>query len=219
MTIKAFIFDLDGTIIDNMRLHRRLWLQTLEKHGVSTDEDSFSRLSTGRTNPEILRLYLGESLSEERIHAIGIEKEALYREAYRPHLQAIAGLGSFLEGAQKLDIPLALATAAPPANVAFVLDGLGLRAYFSAILDAEAVRNGKPHPEIFLGAAQRLGIDPHDCLVFEDSLAGIEAAGRAGMRVVALTTTHPAADLLQHDPVICAVADYTTLDAGALLAA
>jgi len=219
MTVKAFIFDMDGTIIDNMRLHRRLWLQTLEKYGAYTDEESFSRTTTGRTNPEILRMYLGATLTGERIHKIGMEKEALYREIYRPHLQALAGLNPFFEKVHKLGIPIALATAAPAVNVDFILDGLEIRKYFHAILDAEAVRNGKPHPEIFLNAAQKLDVHPQGCLVFEDSLAGIEAARRAGMRVIALTTSHPAEDLLKYGHVICAVPDYTALDPEALLAA
>jgi beta-phosphoglucomutase len=147
------------------------------------------------------------------------EKDVLYRDMYRPHRRAIGGFEDFVTRARADGVQLAVATSAPPANIVFTLDELDLRRHFDAVVGAADVARGKPHPDVFLKAAEKLGANPADCIVFEDAPMGVEAARRAGMRAVVITTTLPAEAFKEFDNVIRVVAHYEDLDVGALLAA
>jgi beta-phosphoglucomutase family hydrolase len=212
MKFQAFIFDMDGTIIDNMRFHNQTWVKLLATEGIAIDLEHFARRTSGKKNPEILREFVGSHLSDAEIAAFSARKEVLYRELYRPHVKAIDGLEAFLKTAQNLQIPMALATSSDQINIAFILTGLGLETSFNVIVGSENVTHSKPHPEIFLTAAQKLGVAPEQCLVFEDSRAGIEAAQQAGMQIVVLATTFPASELAGHKHTLRIVPDYTSLD-------
>lgn len=212
----AFIFDMDGTIIDNIRFHLQAWSDFLSSLGVEMTEAELDRHNHG-TIGEVLRRICGEHLSEADVLELGERKESRYRELYRPHLRLIAGLPSFLEEAKQLGIPMALATSAAAPNIDFVLDGLGIRSYFQACVGGDDVEFGKPHPETFLKAAQRLGYPPAQCLVFEDTLSGIAAAEQAGMKVIAITTTLPAQAFAELPTVQYATPDFTSLHPIALM--
>jgi beta-phosphoglucomutase family hydrolase len=207
----AFIFDMDGTIVDNMRIHNQIWQTVLADEGLQIDIDDFNRQTTGKKTPEILRLYLGEKAINVEIQRISEKKEAIYRQVFRPYLRAIAGLPGFLEQARLLHIPVALATSAGKTNIEYTLSGTGLKPYFDVLVGGEEVTQGKPDPEIFLVAAQRLGIPPQRCLVFEDALLGVEAACRAGMKAIAITTTIPAKDFEGLCPVVEIAGDFMDL--------
>ena len=213
----AFIFDMDGTIVDNMHVHNQTWQTVLAEEGVQIDIDEFNRQTMGMRTPEILRLYLGERATGAEIAHISEKKEANYRKAFRPYLRAIAGLPGFLEQARRLQIPVALATAAGKANIEYVLSGTGLKPYFEVLVSGEEVAQGKPHPEIFLVAARRLGISPQQCMVFEDSLLGVEAACRAGMKAIAITTSIPAKDFTGVCPVLEIAGDFLDLQPGQVI--
>jgi len=215
---RAFIFDMDGTIVDNMDFHTKSWITFFERRGHAIEPDAFFRDTAGRQGHEIMRTYLGDHLSAEEDALLNSEKEALYRELYGPHLAMVAGFDQFLVRARERDVALAVATAAPNDNIAFTLDGLDLRHRFDAIAGAADVARGKPNPDVFLLAAQRCGVAPADCIVFEDAPLGVEAARRAGMRAVVLTTTLPAAAFAEFDNVIRIVADYAALDVESLFA-
>jgi HAD superfamily hydrolase (TIGR01509 family) len=219
MTTRALIFDMDGTIVDNMAFHTKSWLAFFERRGQVLDPDAFFRDSAGRQGHEIMRGYLGEHLTAEEIALLDHEKETLYRELYAPHLAATPGFEQFIAGAKVQGIKLAVATAAPPDNIDFTLDGLDLRKQFDAIAGAADVARGKPHPDVFLLAAERAGALPADSIVFEDAPLGVEAARRAGMRAVVLTTTLPAEAFAEFDNVICIAPDFSALDIDALFAA
>lgn len=206
----AFIFDMDGTIVDNMDVHMEIWMRVFAAHGLHVSKEEFYRHSAGKTNPEILSEYLG--LEPADAARVAEEKEQLYRDEYGPALQLVKGAYEFLEQSRRLKIPLALATSAPPANVEFVLDRLQLSPYFDAVVHAAQVKNGKPHPEMFFTAAGLLGVPPDQCIVFEDAPAGIEAARRAGMKTVVLTTTLHPDELPGLGPVLASADDFTTLD-------
>ena len=180
---------MDGVILDSNPLHRVVWEEYNRRQGVETTEDMQQRMY-GKRNDEIVRDFFGNSLSPEAVFAHGAAKEALYREMLRPRLNEllVPGLKPFLD--RHREIPAAVATNAEPANLNFVLDEAGLRPYFKAAVDGHQVTHPKPHPEVFLRAAELLGAAPEFCVVFEDSHAGVQAAVAAGMRVVALTTTH-----------------------------
>lgn len=217
MKYNALIFDMDGTIVHNMPTHNQAWQDTLAEAGIAIDLDEFNRSTTGKKNTEILRMLFGVQLSETDIRYWSERKETLYRARYACCREPLPGLIDLLEQAQSLDLPLAVATAAPPENVRFILDELNLRRHFRVVVGAQDIQHGKPHPEIFLKAAHNLGVEPAECLVFEDALAGIEAARRAGMNSVMICTTMAAQEAAGKPHVLCAVPDYTQVDLPALL--
>ena len=183
----GFILDLDGVIVDSMPLHEKAWREYLRRTGIQAD-DLISGMH-GRKNDEILRDFLGESITDEEIFAHGARKEQLYREMMQGQLadHLIPGVREFLSRAQGV-VPLAVASNAERANLDFVLDGVGLRQYFPVSLDSSQVQRPKPSPDIYLLAAHELHRAPQNCVVFEDSEVGIAAARQAGMRVVGVMT-------------------------------
>ena len=185
----ALVFDMDGVIIDSNPLHREAWAAFNRRYGLETTEAMQERMY-GKRNDRIIRDFFGEGLSAEEVAARAAAKEALYREMIGDRLEEllVPGLRQFLD--RHRDAPMALATNADPPNVDFLLDRAGLRPYFRVVLTGEQVGNPKPHPEIYLRAADGLGTPPADCIVFEDSYAGVEAARAAGMRIVGICTTH-----------------------------
>lgn len=208
---QAFVFDMDGTIVDNMAFHTRSWISFFERRGLALDADEFFRATAGRQGGEIMRAYLGEQLTDEEVGQLNHEKESVYRELYGPHRKAVAGFDALVAQARAHGVKLAVGTAAPPANVAFTLDGLDLRRHFDAIVGAADVARGKPHPDVFLKAAELCGVAPEHCIVFEDAPLGVEAARRAGMRCVVLTTTLPASAFTGFDNVIAIARDFSEL--------
>ena len=193
----ALILDMDGVIIHSNPVHCQAWSIYNRRFGIETDESMQERMY-GKRNDEIVRDFLGSNLTAEEVREHGAAKERLYRELMADSMQEalVPGLREFLDGYAQA--PIGLATNAEPENVNFVLDGAGLREYFRAVVDGHQVRNPKPDPEVFLRAAERLQVPAHDCIVFEDSLPGLEAARNGGMRAVGLKTTHsslPQADL------------------------
>ncbi|MFC4931353.1 HAD family hydrolase [Massilia sp. GCM10023247] len=215
---RALIFDMDGTIVDNMGFHTRSWITFFERRGRAIDADEFFRTTAGRQGKEIIRSHLGEHLLDDEVATLNHEKEAVYRELYAPHLKSVAGFEDLIADARSQGIALAVGTAAPPANVEFTLDGLDLRRHFDAIVGATDVPRGKPHPDVFLEAARRCGAAPSDCIVFEDAPLGVEAARRAGMRCVVITTTLPREAFAEFDNVIAIVSDFSALSLDALFA-
>ena len=218
MTHRAFIFDMDGTIVDNMAFHTKSWVAFFEQRGHTIDADEFFRNTAGRQGHEIMSHYMGQHLTKEESALLDEEKEALYRELYAPHLETVAGFDQLIEEAQEQGVKLAVATAAPPANIVFTLDGLDLRRHFDAVVGAADVARGKPNPDVFLLAAERCGAEPENCIVFEDAPLGVEAARRAGMRCVVLTTTLPAEAFKDFDNVICVARDFSELNIAELFA-
>lgn len=213
---RAFIFDMDGTLVDNMRFHTEAWGQMLKENGVEMNAHDFLVKTAGKTNREILPTVF-EDISEERIEQLGRRKETLYREMFLPERKAVAGAVRFLEKARDLGIKMAVATAAPVANMEFILDGLDLRRFFDAVTTADDVTHGKPNPEIFLKSAEKLNVAPEICLVFEDAIGGFEAAHRAGMKSIGITTVNPAEEILRLASVVEAHADFTRLDPQTLI--
>ncbi len=208
---RAFIFDMDGTLVDNMRFHTEAWGKLLSENGVEMNAHDFMVKTAGKTNREILPMIF-KDISEEKIAEFSNRKESLYQELFLPERKAVDGAVEFLEKAKSLGIKLAVATAAPNGNVEFILDGLNLRRFFDAVTTAEDVKNGKPDPEFFLVSAEKLAVAPENCLVFEDAFGGFEAAHRAGMKSVGITTVNSAQDILKTNSVVEAHADFTNLE-------
>ena len=207
--IKAAIFDMDGTMIDNMSYHQKAWQNFLRKHGVELTEEEFRQKISGKKNDHIFRLVFGEDLDKDRELALTEEKEALYRELYRPEIKEIAGLSELIAQLHEHGIKTAIATTAPAKNREFALDVLGLHGKFEVILGDEHVTQGKPHPEIYLAAAEKLGIAPRECLALEDSPPGVASAKSAGMTVVGILSSHSAGELKDADYT---VGDFTQIN-------
>jgi len=205
----AFIFDLNGTMIDDMRYHEAAWYDILvnELHAGLTREEVKQQLY-GKNEEMLDRVFGAGKFSKEEVAAIAQRKEARYQREFLPHLQLIKGLDQLLIKASANNIRLAIGTAAISANVDFVLDNLHLRHYFPVIIGPEDVTTSKPDPEVFLMAAERSRAAPAKCIVFEDSPKGIEAARRAGMKAVGITSYFTAAQL-KGDNVLCIINDYT----------
>ena len=219
MNYQALIFDMDGTIVHNMPVHNQAWKDTLAEAGVHIELDEFNRSTTGKKTSEIIRIFIGAHLTDAEVAYWADRKEALYRERYACCREPVPGLLQLLEFARSLGLPMAVATASPPENISFILDELDLRQYFKAIVGGHNVQLGKPDPEIFLKSAESLGIEPTDCLVFEDALGGIEAARRAGMDADMICTTIEAHEVAEQLHVQHAVPDITYLDLPELLGA
>jgi beta-phosphoglucomutase family hydrolase len=208
----VFIFDMDGTLVDNMKFHELSWQEFFARRGVEIDSERFFRATSGRLGSEIMRDYLGASLSDADCAALTREKEEIYRELYEPQRELAGGLDAFLGEATQAGITLAVATAAPQENVEFILDGLGIRRCFKTVVGARDVRRGKPHPDVFLQAALGCGAVPQQCLVFEDAPLGVEAASRAGMPAVVLTTSSGRGDFDGFCNVLATGEDFRSFD-------
>ena len=201
---KAAIFDMDGTMVRNMIYHKKAWQEYLKRHGMQLSEHAFRQKVSGRKNNQIFELLFRRKLNARELKRYSDEKEALYRELYRPHIEEVEGLTALVEKLHAKNIQTAIGTTAPAKNREFVLQSLGLEGRFAVILGDEDVTHGKPHPEIYLSVAKALAIPPKQCVVFEDSPPGIEAGKNAGMVVIGLTTSHGAdelagADYMVHD--------------------
>jgi beta-phosphoglucomutase family hydrolase len=207
----AFIFDMDGTLVDNMRFHTIAWQKMLDENGIIANTNDFLVKTAGKTNREIIPTIFPDA-SEEEISAFADRKESLYRESFLPHRKTVEGTIEFLTESKRLGIKMAVATAAPVANMEFILDGLDLRKFFDAITTAEDVKNGKPDPEVFLVSADKLGVLPRNSIVFEDAIGGFEAAHRAGMKSVGIATVNSIEDMLKLDSVVEAQNDFLGLN-------
>ncbi|MGB3616742.1 MAG: HAD family phosphatase [Catalinimonas sp.] len=192
----ALVFDMDGVIVDSNPYHKRSLLAFIRRYGYDLGEAELREKVFGRNNREwIPNVFSDRDLSDEVVRHYAEEKERLFREMYAEAVAPLPGLRTFLDRLQTLGVPYAIATSAPRANVDFTLDRTDLTRYFTTILHESHFDRGKPDPEIYRRAAAALRFDPARCLVFEDSLSGVEAARRAGCPVVGVTTTHPPEEL------------------------
>ena len=209
-SVGAFIFDMDGTMIDSMPTHAQTWVEFTRQHRVDMALDEVMRRTTGRTAVECMRELFGSDLDEAQCLLLSEQKETLYRELFAPVFAEVAGFTEFEGRARTLGLKVGVGTAGDRHNIAFVLSHLRLAHAPHAIVGGDEGLPGKPEPAIFLEAARRLNSSPKDCIVFEDSPFGIESARRAGMRAVAICSTHSPAQLAGPH-VLAAVRDYTEL--------
>ena len=210
ISMRAFIFDMNGTMVDDMYYHATAWGNIINGElNANLTGEQLNKEMYGK-NEEVLERIFGKGrFTAEEINSISQNKEAAYQKAFKPHLKLIAGLHVFLEKAHEHGIPIAIGTAAIPYNLDFILDNLDIRHYFTTIISAEDVTISKPHPETFLLAAAGLNVSPDECIVFEDAPKGVEAALNAGMKAIAVTTMHEAADFAQYENVLFCIKDYT----------
>jgi HAD superfamily hydrolase (TIGR01509 family) len=185
----ALIFDMDGVLIDSNGVHRDVWIAFNRRFGLQTTE-AMLQFMYGRRNDEIVRGFFGEGLPAAEVALRGAAKEALYRRTIAGRVEEMLapGLRPFLE--RHRGAPMAVASNAEPENVRFVLEEAGLTPYFRAVVDGSQVQRPKPFPDIYQLAAELLETPPADCIAFEDSQSGVQAARAAGMRVVGIGSLH-----------------------------
>jgi beta-phosphoglucomutase family hydrolase len=202
----AFLFDMNGTIIDDMPFHIKAWHDILNNLGATISMEE-TKLQCYGKNEELLERVFPGRFTEEEMKTMVMEKETTYQRVFKSYLKLIDGLGEFLELAYDANIKMAIGSAAIPFNINYVLDGLELHKYFGAIVSAYDVAESKPHPETFLLCAEKLQVLPENCIVFEDSPKGVEAAARAGMKAVVITTMHTKEEF-EYDNIICFIDNY-----------
>jgi beta-phosphoglucomutase family hydrolase len=198
----AVLFDMDGVLVDNMAYHKTSWFEFCHKYGLTLTDEEFTNFVSGRVSREVLEYVFKKSLTAEEVNRYTEEKEELYRTIYKPHIKPTDGLLPFLESLKENEAALAVGTSAPTSNIDFTLLSTGLKPYFHKIVDASFVKKGKPDPQIYLKAAELLGVLPQQCVVVEDSLLGIQAGINAGMKVIGITTTHQREELTQPHLII-----------------
>jgi beta-phosphoglucomutase-like phosphatase (HAD superfamily) len=193
--VRAFIFDMDGTMIDSMGHHRRSWIEFARHHGLSMDIDELMRRTTGRTGAECMDELFGRAVPRDEAWALVQHKERLYRELFGAEFREVAGFRAFHAHARGRGLRTGVGTAGDADNIAFAMQRLALAEPPHATVGGDEGLPGKPEPAIFLEVARRIGVAPSHCVVFEDAPLGIEAARRAGMRAVAVCSTHGAGEL------------------------
>lgn len=209
MKYKAFLFDLNGTMIDDMHYHVKAWHRIFNDLGVNISMQQMKEECYGK-NSEVIERIMPEKFGEEEKNKMSYAKESAYQQAFKPHLKLVNGLNDFLEMAYQKKIPMAIGSAAIMFNIDFVLDGLDIRKYFSAIVSADDVVHSKPDPETYIKCAEKLNVLPQECIVFEDAPKGVESAQNAGMRSVVLTILHEEYEFKKYHNIITFTKDYTS---------
>jgi beta-phosphoglucomutase len=204
---KAFLFDLNGTMINDMPYHIKAWHRILNELGANISLEKVKEECYGKNQELLERIFPGRFSKEEK-NRMSLEKESQYQKEYRPHLQLIAGLDILLKRSREAGIKMAIGSAAILSNVDFVLDGLQIRHYFDAIISADDVMKSKPDPETYNKCAGKLAIAAKDCLVFEDAPKGAESALNAGMDCIIITTLSGTQEFDTYNNIISFIEDY-----------
>lgn len=208
---KAVIWDMDGVIADTAVLHFRSWQYAFGKKNINFSEEDFKH-HFGQRNDTIIRDTAGSGVSIDIMEEIAEDKEDFFRREAVDGLRSFPGVIGLLKGLKESGILCAVASSAPLENVSLILNCLGIEKYFQAVVYGKEVAEGKPSPQIFLAAARKLGIEPEDCTVIEDAVAGVQAAKAAGMRCIAVTNTHSYQSLVQADLVVSSLAEVKLVD-------
>ncbi len=181
------IFDVDGTMVDNAPYHQQAWIELGKLYDLPINEEFYDQHIHARSNVMIAKTLFGDDITIEKIKKVGGEKEVIYRQNYRPVVKEIPGLIDLLKTLSENNIPCAAASNSPEDNVTMVLEELNIGKYFTAVIDHDKVTKGKPEPEALFTAAKEMGVEPENCIVFEDSPFGFQAAEKANMVYVVIT--------------------------------
>lgn len=206
--LQALIFDMDGVIIDNTLVQARAFQLLFRDQAVEADAQQLLRRLNGAPASEILKDAFGEAASEKELTAFADQREFLYRTLYWDERRALPGLMEFLEAARAAGLKIGLGTGSGQPSIAYILDGLNLRRFFDVVISKDDVDKGKPHGDTYSVTAEKLGVDPAHCVVFEDALLGEQSAYRAGMQCVAVASTLPGRDF---QAPLLVIRDFTEL--------
>ena len=191
----ALIFDMDGTMIDSMPYHAKSWMAFARNHQINIDVADLLRRTTGRTGAECMQELFQRNFTPVEVAALIAEKEGIYRDLFAPEFKEVAGFKAFSELAVTRGLKFGIGTAGDRHNIEFAFSHLKMKLTPDAVVGGDEGFAGKPNPDIFLEAAHRMRVEPEQCIVFEDAPFGIEAAKRAGMRAVAILSSHSAQEL------------------------
>ena len=194
----ALVFDMDGVLVDSNPYHILNWMAFLDARGIAYDPAALPKQILGQRNDNLFRAFLGPEKTEKEFDRLSDELEVGFRRAFLPNAKPLPGLARLIEECHGAGVPMAVASSAATENVHFIVDALKFRPYFRSLLSGAEVTHPKPHPEIYLKSAEKLGIEPARCVAFEDSFVGLESASRAGMKVVAIASTFPWNELERH---------------------
>ena len=192
---------MDGVIADTAPYHQKAWQGVFQKRGVNFTKEDFRR-NFGQRNDTIIRNILGDTISQNETETIIREKESTFRHTVRQNIKPLPGAIKLIKSLTEHKIKIALASSAPIENIQLITKSLGINNYFQSIISGRDVTEGKPSPQGFLLAAKKLGVEPQNCIVIEDAVAGVTAAKRAGMRCLAVTNTHPKQSLAEADLIV-----------------
>ena len=207
----AFLFDMDGTLVDNMQYHLQAWEKVVSEAGSNLKGEKLMKELYGKNSEVIERIFGKARFTKDEIEQMSLKKEQYYHALYVSHIKLLPGLKTFLEEAHKQGVKTAIATAGLGVNIDFILDHTHTRRLFDAFVSDEDVRRSKPDPETFIMAAGKLDAAPEQCIVFEDSTKGVESAQQANMKAVAVLTGKGEADFAPFSNVIKMVSDYKDL--------
>lgn len=209
--LEAVIWDMDGVIVDSGPYHFRAWQDVFYRRGVPFAEADF-RHNFGKRNDTIIRYAMGQGISAEEVGVIAVEKEESFRRRVASNIEALPGVSELLDALRKSGVKMAIASSAPTQNIELITGELGIRDCFDAVVWGGEVTEGKPSPQGYLLAAQKLGVAPQDCVVIEDAVAGVTGARKAGMRCLAVTNSHPRESLKEADLVVDSLERVSTGD-------
>ena len=213
---RAVIWDMDGVIADTAPYHFKAWQEVFRKRGVTITEDDFKR-NFGQRNDRITRIVLGKDISPDEIERVATEKEESFRNRAKNNLKPLPGAVELIKSLREYGFLQALGSSAPPENVRLITRELKIESLFQVIVSGREVKEGKPSPLGFLLAAEKLGVEPKDCIVIEDAIAGVAAARKAGMHCLAVTNTNPRASLKGADLIVDSLKEVTPSDLESLL--
>lgn len=186
----AVIFDMDGVICHTNPYHSLAFREFFSGHNLNPTDEEFAEHMYGKSNSYILSHFFQRPVTGDELKQMEHQKESLFRKIYEPHIEPIAGIIPFLTDLEQHGIKFGVATSAPYANMDLILGKIGIREKLGSIMASEDVKKHKPDPEVYLSSADKLGVSPKQCLVFEDSFSGVSAALNAGMQVVGVLSTH-----------------------------
>ena len=212
----AVIFDMDGVLSDTGPVHFESWVKMTSEIGVEFTKEFFEKIF-GQQSPEIIRKLMGPNVDEITIEKWANLKEKYYRDMVKDQLKPLPGVIELIKELYDLKFKLAVGSSGPRENVELLLTSLKIKRFFNAVITAAEIKRGKPEPDVFLEAAKRVKIKPNKCVVIEDAPVGIESAKRAGMKCIALTTTHPEKELYNADLIVKDLSEISSKDIKSLL--
>ena len=198
---RAILWDMDGTIVNSLPFHKHAWQETFAKRGEDFTEEDF-QWANGRRNEEIIPHFLKRSMPPEEVNIIADEKEATFRRLVKDSVKALPGVIELIKSLAAAKYQLAVVSSTPEENIELITKMLGIKKYFSLLINGDDVKEGKPSPQCFLLGAEKLGVEPKNCVVMEDAVVGVRAAKRAGMHCIAVANTCPREDIAEADIVV-----------------
>jgi HAD superfamily hydrolase (TIGR01509 family) len=192
---------MDGTIVNSLPFHKLAWIEMFGKRGVVFSDTDFE-WANGRKNEVIIPHIMKKVMTPEEVNPIADEKEATFRRLLKGKIQALPGVIELMKALTEAGFPMAIVSSTPKANIDLISESLGMAKYFKLFINGDDVKEGKPSPQCFLLGAERLGIQPENCLVMEDAIVGVRAAKRAGMYCLGITNTCPREHIAEADIVV-----------------